>query len=118
MLPEIAEVGLYSSASSLMESLLIIVNSISPVLLAKVANQGNTFKSITMTLTLSKASFVLSALGILVIYAVPETFFEFVLGAGFTNIKELMMSYAPGILMGKFIRLHKLLFFQRSVNKN
>ncbi len=99
LLPDISNVGLYSSASSLMEALLIIVNSISPVLLARISNEGNTLKSVHMTLALSKASFVFSLAFVLVIFLVPDSFFVFVLGEGFAGIKNLMMVYAPGILM-------------------
>ena len=60
LLPDFANVGLYSSASSLMEAMLIIVNGITPVLLAKVSNEGNTTKSADITLALSKTSFIFS----------------------------------------------------------
>lgn len=99
LLPELANVGLYSSASSFIESLLIIVNAVSPVLLARVANQDNTFKSVEMTLMLSKASLLFSTLGVALIFFLPGSFFVFVLGPGFAGIKELMLLYAPGILM-------------------
>lgn len=99
LLPDIANVGLYASASSLIESLLIVVNAISPVLLSRVANQGNTLKSMNITLALSKASFLFSALCILIICLLPEDFFIFILGSGFKGIKNLMLLYAPGILM-------------------
>ncbi|PBQ30810.1 hypothetical protein CNR22_03135 [Sphingobacteriaceae bacterium] len=99
LLPQLQNVGLYSSASSFMESLLIIVNAVSPVLLARVANQDNTFKSVEMTLMLSKASFIFSALSVALIFSLPGSFFVFVLGPGFEGIKELMLLYAPGILM-------------------
>jgi O-antigen/teichoic acid export membrane protein len=99
LLPDAASVGLYSSASSLMESVLIIVNSISPVLLARVANQGNTSKSIHMTLTLSKISLLFSTFAVVLIFLLPEAVFTFVLGEGFSGIRHLMLLYAPGILM-------------------
>ncbi|HOZ87581.1 MAG TPA: polysaccharide biosynthesis C-terminal domain-containing protein [Bacteroidia bacterium] len=94
-----AQVGLYSSASSLIESVLIIANGISPVLLARVANQGNTQKSTEITLSLSKASLLFSLLAVAVIFLLPEDFFVYVLGSGFTGTKQLMVLYAPGILM-------------------
>jgi O-antigen/teichoic acid export membrane protein len=102
LLPDSAKVGLYSSASSLIESVLIISNGISPVLLARVANQGNTIKSSEITMSLTKASVLFSALAIFVIFLLPESFFVFLLGSGFTGIKHLMMLYAPGILMISF----------------
>lgn len=102
LLPSTAKVGLYSSASSLIESVLIISNGISPVLLARVANTGNTLRSSEMTLSLSKASLVFSFMAVLVIFLLPEDFFIYLLGDGFVGIKRLMMLYSPGILMVSF----------------
>lgn len=99
LLPESASVGLYSSASSLMESVLIIVNAVSPLLLARVAKQGDTIKSADMALSLSKASFILSILATLIIFILPEGVFVFVLGVGFAGIKGLMLIYAPGVVL-------------------
>jgi len=102
LLPDIAKVGLYSSASSLMEALLIITNSISPILLARVSNQGNTLKSVDMTLALSKASVLFSVVFVFIVCMLPGSFFVFILGEGFSGIKDLMIVYAPGILMVSF----------------
>ena len=99
LLPESASVGLYSSASSLMESVLIIVNAISPLLLARVAKQGDTLKSADIALSLSKASFFLSILATLIIFSLPGNFFVYILGKGFAGIKSLMLIYAPGIVL-------------------
>ena len=102
LLPTEAKVGLYSSASSLIESVLIIANGISPVLLARVANTGNTLKSSEMTLSLSKASLIFSFIAVLIIFLLPEDFFIYLLGHGYVGIKRLMMLYSPGILMVSF----------------
>ncbi len=102
LLPDSAKVGLYSSASSLIESVLIIANGISPVLLARVANTGNTLKSSEMTLSLSKASLLFSFFAVMVIFLLPEDFFLYLLGNGYVGIKRLMMLYSPGILMVSF----------------
>lgn len=93
------KVGLYSSASSLIESVLVISNSFATVLLARVANQGNTAKSIETTLSLSKASLLLSSIAVLIIYLLPEQVFIFILGTEYTGVKNLMLLYSPGILM-------------------
>jgi O-antigen/teichoic acid export membrane protein len=65
------DVGMYSTASTLMESILIIANGISPVFLAKVVNTGNTSANIRMTLTLSKASLVISLVAVIVLFLLP-----------------------------------------------
>lgn len=102
LLPNSSEVGLYSSASSLIESILIISNGISPVLLSKIANQGNTLNNQHITLSLSKVSFILSFIGILIISILPKQFFIFILGNDFSSIKYYMLLYSPGILMVSF----------------
>lgn len=99
LLPTSASVGLYSSASTLMESLLVIANSIAPVLLARVSNDGNTMKSIKLTLALSKVSFIFSAVCAFIIVLIPESFLILILGNGFLGIKNLMLLYTPGILL-------------------
>ncbi|WP_317900176.1 polysaccharide biosynthesis C-terminal domain-containing protein [Aurantibacillus circumpalustris] len=99
LLPDISNVGLYSSASSLMEAVLIIVNGIFPVLLARVSNAGNTPKIIDLTLVLSKASFLFSTMCVLILLLIPDSFFVFILGEGFHGIKNLMLRYSPGILL-------------------
>jgi O-antigen/teichoic acid export membrane protein len=98
LLPDSASVGLYASASSLMESVLIITNAISPVLLARIANQGNTLSSVEMTLTLSKVGFLFSCFVAVFISLLPESFFVTMMGPGFSGIKYLMLLYAPGVV--------------------
>ncbi|MCE3227322.1 MAG: polysaccharide biosynthesis protein [Bacteroidetes bacterium] len=97
-----ADVGLYSSASSLIESVLIISNGIAPVLLSKVANDGDNDRSRKMTVSLAKACFIASVFCVLIIAVIPESFFIFLLSEGFVNIKKVMLMYSPGILMLSF----------------
>lgn len=102
LLETTAEIGLYSSASSLIESVLIISNGITPILLSRVANDGDNERSRTLTLSLAKASFLLSFFCVLIIAVIPNNFFVFLLGSGFENAKSIMMMYSPGILMLSF----------------
>lgn len=99
LLPDSASVGMYSSSVSLMEAVLIISNSISPVLLARVANQVNTSASASMTLTLSKASLFLSTIAVIVVFSIPGWVFTTLLGNSFTGIKEIMIVYSPAVLL-------------------
>lgn len=99
LLPDRASVGMYSSSVSLMESVLIIANSISPVLLSRVANQGNTTASAGITLTLSKASLFLSAIAVVIVFSIPGWVFTALLGSSFNGIKEIMIVYSPAVLL-------------------
>src|SRR6218665_608669 len=72
LLADTAEVGLYSSAVSLMESVLIITAGISPALLARIANQEEAAKNVRMVLSIGKACLVGSLLAVLLICLLPD----------------------------------------------
>lgn len=96
------DVGLYSTASSLIESVLIITNSITPILLSRVALLGNTKNSITFTLIFAKLCFVFSILAVIIIYFIPDAFFSFLLGDAFKTSKSIMLMLSPGIIFLSF----------------
>lgn len=97
-----AMVGLYSAASSLIESVWIISTGISPIVLSKISNTGDNDFSRRITLTLAKASFILSCLAVVVVYFLPNGLFIYVLGKDFSAIKNIMLWIAPGILCISF----------------
>jgi O-antigen/teichoic acid export membrane protein len=97
-----AKVGLYSSASSLMESVLVITGSIAPVLLTRVANQNNPSGNAEITLSLAKVSILFSLVVLLILYLIPDSLFVLLLGNGFTGIKHFMLLYSPGIIATSF----------------
>lgn len=99
------QVGLYGTACSLIESVLIIANGISPVFLARVANSGNTEQNVKVTLSLSKISCLLSILTVLVLLLIPNSIYIAVLGKGYALVKHYMMLYAPGIIIMSFISI-------------
>lgn len=94
-----AEIGQYSSAVSLMESVLIITTAASPVLLARVAGNGQAEKNAGLTLSIAKACFGLSGVAALTIFALPAEWFTQVLGTGFAGTRQLMLHYLPAVLM-------------------
>lgn len=99
LLPNRASVGLYSSAVVIMESVLIIANGLGPVLLSKLANDANRRDGAELCLTFCKLSFILSLIAVVVILSLPEGFYISLLGVGFTGIKQLLLYYAPVVLM-------------------
>jgi O-antigen/teichoic acid export membrane protein len=99
------QVGLYGTACSLMESVLVIANGISPVLMARIANSNEGTKNASATLTLSKLSTLLSILAITVMSVIPNEIYIRVLGQGYTEVKHFMMLYAPGIIVMSFISI-------------
>lgn len=91
-------IGVFSRASSLIESVWLIGASITPLVLTRVANQHDKELSSRMAFLLSKISMLLSLLSVLVILCVPQSFFVFLLGPDFSDVKALMLSLSPGIV--------------------
>jgi O-antigen/teichoic acid export membrane protein len=97
-----ALIGLYSTASSLMESVWIIANGISPIVLSKISNSGDSSFNRSLVFTLAKASLLLSCLAVLVISFLPNQLFIYLLGNDFSEAKSIMLWIAPGILTISF----------------
>ncbi|MFP4469079.1 MAG: polysaccharide biosynthesis C-terminal domain-containing protein [Bacteroidales bacterium] len=97
-----AEVGVYSNAISIVESVWLISRSISMVQYASIVNTDDRDYSRRLTISLSKIAFFISfvLLGILVL--LPSQFFVFIYGEGFGEISTVIRSQAPGILFFSF----------------
>ncbi len=97
-----ALVGLYSAASSLIESVWIVASGITPIVLSKISNTGDTAFSRGITITLAKIAFILSCLSVIVLWFIPVEFFTYLLGKDFSETKHLMLCLSPGILCISF----------------
>jgi O-antigen/teichoic acid export membrane protein len=95
-------VGIYSSATSLIESVWIISGSVSPIILTYIANEKDPANNAKITLFLAKICFLLSLLCVVVLYFIPREFFVFLLGQDFIHVKTVMMYLSPGILFISF----------------
>lgn len=95
-------VGIYASATSLIESVWILSGSISPIILTHIANQKDTRNSSRVTFLLSKISFLLSLLCVAVVVMLPEDFFTYILGKDFAGTKKIMLYLSPGVLCLSF----------------
>ena len=93
------QVGVYSNAVSLAESLWIIFNSIALVQYARVSNSTDTAYNQRITLDLAKISLAVSLPAVLVLAALPASFFCFVFGADFGMMPVLIRILAPGTLL-------------------
>jgi O-antigen/teichoic acid export membrane protein len=96
------DVGLYSTASSLIEAVLIITNAVTPILLSRVAILGKTNNSIKLTLVFAKLCFGLSVIAVGVIYLLPVQLFTYLLGDTFVQSKHIMLLLSPGIIFLSF----------------
>lgn len=98
LLSSVLLVGIFSRASSLIESVWVISGSITPIILTRIANQQENSNNEKLTLRLAKISFALSLLCVIVVLFLPNELFIFLLGKDFENVKTLMLYLSPGIL--------------------
>lgn len=95
-------VGVYSGATSLIESLWIISGSASPIILSHIANQNDTTNNGRVTFLLSKLCFIISCICVIVLYFLPNSLFTYFLGNDFSQAKSLMLHLSPGVLCISF----------------
>ncbi len=96
------DVGLYSTSNTLIESVMIITNSVTPILLSKVANQSVNTSVAKFSLIFAKLCFLFSIMAVGIIYVIPQDFFAYLLGDSFRLSKKLMLILSPGIIMLSF----------------
>lgn len=94
--------GIYSTATSLVESVFVIYSGISTVVLSYVSNEEDKTKSRQITIRAAFGSFLLTLLALLILLLIPEQWIIWVLGKGFANIKLPMMILSIGALAISF----------------
>ncbi len=94
--------GIYSTATSLVESVFVIYSGISTVVLSYVSNEEDKTKSRQITIRAALGSFLLTLLALLILLLIPEHWIIWVLGKGFANIKMPMMILSIGALAISF----------------
>ena len=92
------ELGIYSNAISIAESIWLISRSIAMVQFSKIVNSENNEANQTLTVKLFKLTFLISTLALFVLNGLPEKFYTFVFGADFMGIKSIIFWISPGIL--------------------
>lgn len=95
-------VGVYSGATSLIESVWLISGSVTPIILTHVANSKQNDENKHITFVLAKLCFLLSLFCVIVLYFIPDAFFVFLLGNDFADTKHIMLLLSPGILCMSF----------------
>jgi O-antigen/teichoic acid export membrane protein len=91
--------GIYSTATSLIESVFVIYSGISTVVLSYVSNENDKEKAKRLTIQAATGSFILTILAVLILLAIPESFLIWILGKGFTGIKFPMIILSFGVIM-------------------
>ena len=93
-----AEVGIYSNGTSIVESIWLISRSISLVQYARIANTDDRKYSQKLTVSLSKASIMISIVLLTILIILPSGFWVFIFGEGFGAVGQVIRSLAPGVL--------------------
>ncbi len=94
----IKALGQFSVAVQISESTLIISRSIAFVHYSKISNLKNKLKSIKITKSLIKLTFIISALIIFVLSVIPSGTYSFVFGKEFPKINSNILSLSFGIV--------------------
>jgi O-antigen/teichoic acid export membrane protein len=96
---------------SILEAVWIIPRSIATVHYTATANSGQVKEEALRTAGLLKWGFGLSALALLVIYAVPSQVYVFVFGHGFADVKHSIRFLFPGILVYSLLLVVSSFYF-------
>ncbi|MCW3104099.1 MAG: hypothetical protein JWO09_2539 [Bacteroidetes bacterium] len=90
--------GIFSNGVSLVESVLLVSNSIATVLYPKVSNSKDPVYSQTLTLQLTKFSIVLCVAALVPMVLLPSSFYVWLFGPEFAGVQQVIVLLAPGIL--------------------
>jgi O-antigen/teichoic acid export membrane protein len=91
-------VGILSLGMQLAEGLWLISRSIATVQYSRLSNEMNYDYSVRLTLTLAKITWVVTAVAMLILLAIPKFVFEAVFTASFGDVKLVIASLSPGIV--------------------
>jgi O-antigen/teichoic acid export membrane protein len=93
-----AEVGIYSNATTLVESIWLISRSISLVQYARIANTNDRKYSRKITQQLTLAGLAAGILGLSFLILLPSEIWVMIYGAGFSEVGSVIFTLAPGVL--------------------
>ena len=94
----ISAVGIFSSALSFSEALLIVPGSISVVLVSSLVNLSKEEQSKNNIVLHALVSGIITFAGMLVLWMLPGYFFEWLLGKKFEGLNEIFLPLLPGIV--------------------
>jgi O-antigen/teichoic acid export membrane protein len=90
--------GIFSNGISLVESVLLISNSISTILYPKVSNSNDPDYSKELSVRLTRLSIILCLAAIVILVVLPPEFFVWLFGSEFRGVDTVIRILAPGIL--------------------
>jgi O-antigen/teichoic acid export membrane protein len=93
------QVGIFSTAFQIVDSVWIISKSIALVQYSEVSNSKNTDDSIIQTLYLAKIGFIVTAIVFIPMLIAPKALYSFVFGSDFGNIKTILLIFTFGAIV-------------------
>jgi O-antigen/teichoic acid export membrane protein len=103
-------VGVFSTGSSVAEAVWVIMNGISMVQYATLANNDNKQFAISYSIKLSKICFILTTFAVLVLLLMPNTVFIYLFGQDFSEMRNVIMLISPGIVLMGFTGIYSHYF--------
>ncbi|MBP1644879.1 MAG: teichoic acid transporter [Bacteroidetes bacterium] len=91
--------GVFSNGISITESTLLFSSSLALVQYSRLSNSKDEGYSKLITLLLTKANILLSFLALLILSLLPESFYTFVFGAEFSQVKQIIQLLFLGVLL-------------------
>lgn len=114
---ELQWLGVYSTATSLIESVFVIYSGISAVVLSYVSNEKDNERSLNITIKAAAGSFLITLMALIVILLIPEEWILMILGKGFMHIKLPMMVLSIGVLLISYSAIFSHYFSARGIIK-
>ena len=102
ILGDIKELGIYAAATSLVESVWIISNTLATWLYPQIASTSNIHIQIEKTRSFASVTFWYSLLALIILYFIPESIWLFFFGNDFTGISHYIMLLIPGTLIAAY----------------
>ena len=93
-----ADVGVFSNATSVIESVWIISRALSVVQYARIVNLESTKEAQQITLQFMKTVFILSIFACGILMLLPKTFYTFIFGPEFGEMSFVIRLLSPGII--------------------
>jgi O-antigen/teichoic acid export membrane protein len=105
-----AYVGVFSTGSSVAEAVWVIMNGISMVQYATLANNGNRDFAVSYSVKLSKICLLLTVLAVLILILLPNSLFLFLFGNDFGEMRYVIQVLSPGIILMGFTGIYSHYF--------
>ncbi|OFY49602.1 MAG: hypothetical protein A2Y87_08185 [Bacteroidetes bacterium RBG_13_46_8] len=92
------DVGIYSNAVSIAESIWLITRSIAIVQHARIVNSRDNAWSVSLTSRLNRYNLAVSLALLVIMVCIPGSWYQFLFGDEFTDINRIIWTLSPGIL--------------------